>query len=123
MNAPKTTALKTILRANMASCLAFGLLFLVLPGSVAGFLSGDPAPRWLIAGVGAMLLFNGAHLYWVSRRARPKLIEIVYFAGGDFLWAIATVAIRAQNSSRTSERPRKERGMSCTTAAARMERP
>ena len=46
--------LATILRLNAASCLGFGLLFVVAPGGVAGIL-GSP-PVWLVAALGAGLL-------------------------------------------------------------------
>ena len=80
----------TILRANALTCLGFGALFAVLPTSVANFI-GNP-PDWLIIAIGTALIFNGLHLAWASSR-QPFRLELRYFAGGDFLWALATALL------------------------------
>ena len=86
-------SLKTILRMNAASCLGFGALFVIFPSAVAAFLSASPAPSWLILGIGAMLIMNGAHLIWTSAKALPAKAEILYFSSGDFAWVIGTLAL------------------------------
>jgi hypothetical protein len=84
-----------VLRANAASCLAFGALFLALPGPVAGFL-GSP-PVWLVAVLGAVLLLNGAHLLWAATRG-PGRVELLYFALGDAAWVAGTLALIASGT-------------------------
>lgn len=79
-----------VLRANAASCLIFGALFLIAPGAVAGFL-GRP-PGWLIAALGAVLLMNGAHLLWAARRG-ARQAELLYFALGDGAWVAGTLLL------------------------------
>ncbi|MDZ7829267.1 MAG: hypothetical protein U5K33_07205 [Halofilum sp. (in: g-proteobacteria)] len=88
-------ALPSILALNATSCVLFGLLFLALPGTVAAFLGTPPAPAWLIAAIGAVLLANGAHLAWAARRQRPRRALVLYFSGGDIAWVIATLALIA----------------------------
>lgn len=88
-------ALASILALNAASCVGFGLLFLALPGAVAAFLGTPPAPAWLIAGLGALLVVHGAHLAWAARRRRPRRALVLYFSGGDLAWVIATLALIA----------------------------
>lgn len=85
--------LKTILRMNAASCIAFGVLFLVEPNLVAMFLGTPPAPSWLIAVLGAVLVLNGLHLLHTSKRNSPPRALILYFSAGDFAWALATLAL------------------------------
>lgn len=88
-------ALASILALNATSCVLFGLLFLALPGAVAAFLGTPPAPAWLIAAIGAVLLVNGAHLAWAARQQRPRRALVLYFSGGDIAWVIATGALIA----------------------------
>jgi hypothetical protein len=88
-------ALASILALNAASCVVFGLLFLALPGGVAAFLGTPPAPAWVVAGLGVVLLVNGAHLAWAARQQRPRRALVLYFSGGDIGWVIATVALIA----------------------------
>jgi hypothetical protein len=85
--------LAAILALNASSCVVFGLLFLALPGAVATFLGTPPAPAWLIAAIGAILVINGAHLVWAARQQRPRRGLVLYFSGGDIAWVIATVAL------------------------------
>jgi hypothetical protein len=84
-----------VLRANAASCLGFGVLFLALPGPVAGFLGTPPA--WLVAALGAVLLLNGAHLLWAAKRG-PGRVELLYFALGDAAWVAGTLALIASGT-------------------------
>ncbi|MCG8606112.1 hypothetical protein MJD09_14120 [bacterium] len=82
--------LTSVLRANAASCLGFGGLFLAIPTSVAAFIG--TAPEWVISAVGAILVLNGVHLVWAS--LRPPTRELVaYFSTGDFLWVAATAVL------------------------------
>lgn len=83
-------ALASILALNATSCVLFGLLFLTLPGAVAAFLGAPPAPAWLIAAIGVILVVNGAHLAWAARQQRPRRALVLYFSGGDIAWVIAT---------------------------------
>ncbi|MEM7226736.1 MAG: hypothetical protein AAF495_27440 [Pseudomonadota bacterium] len=84
-----------ILRANALSCLVFGALFTVLPAQVAAFLG--TAPHWLVLGIGLVLLLNGAHLVWASLRHAP-VMELRYFALGDFMWVVLTVVLIASGT-------------------------
>jgi len=85
--------LKTILRMNAASCIGFGILFMVQPGAVATFLGSPPAPAWLIAVLGAALTGNGLHLLHTSGRQLPPRSLVLYFSAGDFAWALATLVL------------------------------
>jgi hypothetical protein len=84
-----------VLRANAASCLGFGALFLALPRPVADFLGTPPA--WLVAALGAVLLLNGAHLLWSARRGARR-VELLYFALGDAAWVAGTLALVASGT-------------------------
>lgn len=88
-------ALASILALNATSCVLFGVLFLALPGAVAAFLGTPPAPAWLIAAIGVILVVNGAHLAWAARQQRPRRALVLYFSGGDIAWVVATVALIA----------------------------
>lgn len=88
------TTLRTILRANAASCLVFGVTFLSLTSPVALFLSARaPAPAIVLQLLGAVLLFNGLHLAWASFRPAPARALILYFSAGDLLWVLATALL------------------------------
>lgn len=89
--------LKTILRLNALSCLSFGILFVILPGAVAQFLSTSPAPSWLISIIGFALIINGLHLIWVSIKTSTSKYAILQFSLGDFLWVIGTLALILAN--------------------------
>lgn len=88
-------ALASILALNATSCVVFGLLFVALPGAVAAFLGVPPAPAWVIATIGALLLVNGAHLAWAARQRAPHRALVLYFCGGDMAWVVATLALIA----------------------------
>jgi len=86
--------LKNVMRANAASCIIFALIFLFMPEAVASFLGGEtPAPGWVFSLLGAILLFNGLHLIWVSTNPMPHKLWVLYFSFGDFLWVIATLIL------------------------------
>jgi len=84
--------IQTVLRANAASCLIFGFLFVLMPVSIAGFLGDPPVPVIFILGI--LLVLNGSHLVWASLRRAPAL-EILYFSAGDFLWVAVTMILIA----------------------------
>ena len=87
-------SLKTILRANAASCLVFGALFALLPSQVTIFLGGSsPAPDVLVLIIGIVLIVNGLHLTWASTIPLPRKELILYFSIGDFIWVIASIGL------------------------------
>ena len=86
-------SLRAILRANAASCLIFGTLFVLLPAKTAGFLSPSPAPPWLMQMVGLVLIANGLHLLWAASRKTFQPWEILYFSAGDMAWVMITLAL------------------------------
>lgn len=81
--------LKAALLLNASSCIIFGVMFVAFAGSVSQYI-GNPF-GWVIPALGAVLLFNGLHLVFASRRAKPLCPEILYFVAGDFLWVIGTL--------------------------------
>lgn len=84
-------ALRMVLRLNAASCLIFGLIFVVAGAEVAGFLG--EAPAGLVRIVGALLFVNGLHLLIASFRSRAWAWEVLYFSAGDIAWFVATLAL------------------------------
>lgn len=86
--------LKTVMRANAASCIIFALIFLLNPAATAAFLGGEiPAPDLVFLILGAVLMFNGLHLVWISSNPMPNKLWVLYFSFGDFLWVIATAVL------------------------------
>jgi len=90
--------LKNILRTNAISCLAFGLLFILMPLDIVNFLSlnsnnNAPFPEIVLQGLGVVLIFNGLHLLWASTLKKPNKFLIYYFSMGDFLWTAGTVVL------------------------------
>lgn len=83
--------LKTALLLNASSCIIFGAIFVAFGGSVSQFI-GNPF-GWVVPVLGAILLFNGLHLVFASRRAKPICPEILYFVAGDFLWVVGTLVL------------------------------
>jgi hypothetical protein len=79
------------MRLNAASCLSFGLLFIIIPHVIATFLGGAPKVVIVVLGIG--LLVNGAHLIVASRRKIVREIEVIWFSFGDFGWWLATLAL------------------------------
>jgi hypothetical protein len=86
-------SLNTVLRLNATSCLGFGITFVLLPVQVAQHL-GAVTPLVLQI-IGALLIFNGAHLILASLRRKPLCAEVLYFVLGDFLWVAATLVLLA----------------------------
>ena len=86
--------LKSILKANSASCIIFGCLFVFMPSQVLDFLSqSQPAPKWLLISLGIGLILNGFHLLWASLRQVHNKNLIRHFAISDFLWVAASVLL------------------------------
>lgn len=84
--------LATLLRINAASCLGFGLGFILFSTAIGSFLGAFPPV--LIFWLGVVLCLNGLHLIWASLR-RPLVIEIRYFALGDLLWVVISLVLVA----------------------------
>lgn len=87
------TSLSFVLRLNAASCLGFGILFVILPGNVSMMLGS--APPNILSGLGVILVVNGVHLVVASMRARPIPLEILWFSLGDMAWWLATLTLVA----------------------------
>ena len=86
--------LAMVLRLNAASCLGFGALFALAPGTVAAFLGSAPALLVLVLGVG--LLGNGLLLVLSARAGRvPRRQEVLFFCAGDMGWVAATLVLVA----------------------------
>lgn len=86
--------LKNILKANAASCIIFGLLFVLAPTEIVMYLGGDnPMPELFLLTLGAVLMVNGVHLTWAAFQDEPNKFLILYFSFGDFLWMIGTVVL------------------------------
>ena len=85
--------LRLVLRANAASCIGFGALFVAAPAATASFLGDGPALLFQIIGAG--LVLNGLHLIVASLRAELVRREVQYFSVGDFLWGAGTLALLA----------------------------
>lgn len=84
--------LQSTLRMNASTCIGFGLLFSLIPDSVAHFLSAtSPAPSLVLLILGLGLIFQGAHLFWASLQIQPSKALILYFSLGDFAWMLASV--------------------------------
>jgi hypothetical protein len=88
-------SLKFIMRLNAASCILFGLLFIVLPYAVTMFLG--QVPQAIIIALGIGLLVNGAHLVFASRRTKIREAEVIWFSLGDFSWWLATLGLIVAN--------------------------
>lgn len=83
--------LRSTLVLNAASCIAFGLLFLLASEEVNIFIGN--ALSWLVPVIGGVLLFNGVHLLFASKRSKPVCPEILYFVLGDALWVMGSIAL------------------------------
>ncbi|MGB3280388.1 MAG: hypothetical protein WBA92_14450, partial [Pseudorhodobacter sp.] len=88
-------SLKLVMRLNAASCVSFGLLFLLMSSEVAAFLGQVPPALIIILGIG--LLGNGAHLFGAARRTDIRENEVIWFSLGDFIWWLATLALIVTN--------------------------
>lgn len=76
---------------NAASCIGFGFLFLIAGSSVDIFIGNTV--NWLTPVVGAVLILNGCHLLFASKRQTPLCPEVLYFIAGDMAWVICSVAL------------------------------
>ncbi|MBL4583960.1 MAG: hypothetical protein JKX83_05015 [Pseudomonadales bacterium] len=86
--------LKTVLRANAASCSIFASLFILNPIQVTVFLGGNaPAPEPVLLALAGVLMLNGVHLLWASFKPMPSKLLVMYFSLGDFGWFIGTVCL------------------------------
>lgn len=83
--------LKTALVLNASSCIFFGILFVAAGSSVNSFIGNNII--WLTPIVGAILIFNGCHLLFASKRANPMCPEILYFIAGDLAWVVASIVL------------------------------
>ena len=86
--------LQTVLRMNASTCIGFGVLFTVIPDSLARFLSAtSPAPGYVLLILGLGLIAQGIHLIWTSFQIQPSKALILYFSMGDFIWTMASVLL------------------------------
>lgn len=86
--------LVNIMRANAASCILFGLIFLLIPTGVATFLSAEtPISKIVLLILGIGLILNGIDLIRASYKPLPSKAQILYFSIGDFLWALTSVTL------------------------------
>lgn len=83
--------LKTALLLNASSCIIFGAIFIAFASAVSQYIGSSF--EWIVPALGAVLLFNGLHLVFASRRAKPLCPEILYFVAGDFLWVVGTLVL------------------------------
>ena len=83
-----------VMRSNGASCIGFGVVFVLLPNTVAQFLSATaPAPALLLLILGFGLIGNGLYLFWSARTAIPNKREVVFFSIGDFAWVVFSIVL------------------------------
>lgn len=86
--------LNHVMKANAVSCIAFGLIFLIIPSDVNMFLSTDmSAPKTILLILGAGLIVNGLHLIWASLKPRPSKLLVLYFSIGDYIWVLASISL------------------------------
>ena len=86
--------LKTVMRANAASCIIFALIFLLKPTEAATYLGRDtPAPETVLQVLGVVLMANGFHLLWASLKPLPSKLLVLYFSIGDFIWFLASISL------------------------------
>jgi len=79
------------MRLNATSCLGFGILFALMPQTIALFL-GDVSPIFIrIIGIG--LALNGIHLIIGSLRKSISRLELSYFILGDVIWVIGSIIL------------------------------
>lgn len=85
------TRLSYILRLNAASCLGFGIVFMIAPGATATLLG--TAPPGVVFWLGVLLQGNGAHLALASLRSQAVDLEILWFTLGDMAWWLASLLL------------------------------
>ena len=90
--------LVNIMRANAASCILFGLVFLLMPADVVAFLDTQAAiPTFVLIILGIGLIINGLDLIRVSRKPVISPAQVMYFAVGDFIWVLASIGLVLTN--------------------------
>lgn len=82
-----------VLRLNAASCALFGVLFF-LAAPVVAMTIGDP-PDLLLQILGVGLVVNATFLLWTSAKIPPDRKSVLFFAFGDAIWVVATLALIA----------------------------
>ena len=92
--------LRKTLLMNSVSCILFGLIFLIFPVHTNEFIGNNMS--WLTRVIGVILLFNGFHLIYASKRKSAICPEILYFVLGDFLWVLGTFVLIAMGIIITS---------------------
>lgn len=86
--------LKSVMRLNAKSCLIFGLMFVLIPGQVTGFLAQEnQAPPLVFIVLGIALFANAAHLVWAATKKVPGGLLVLYFSIGDFFWVLLTILL------------------------------
>ncbi len=83
--------LKNTMILNAMSCIGFGFLFVIASNSVNAFIGNSQ--NWLTPIVGAVLVFNGFHLLFASKREKPLCLEVLYFIVGDMAWVICSIVL------------------------------
>lgn len=83
--------LKYVLRANAASCALFGFVFYFATETTANVI-GNP-PTLLLQLLSAGLLVNAVLLIWTSMARHPNRNSVLFFALGDAIWVVATLAL------------------------------
>lgn len=86
--------LKKVLTLNAASCIFFGLIFLLFPIKITNFLaSNGHMLEMVLMVIGAILFVNGCHLLWASFQSSITKYLIWYFSIGDFIWVLFSLAL------------------------------
>ncbi|MBX2870161.1 MAG: hypothetical protein KTR18_15880 [Acidiferrobacterales bacterium] len=87
-------SLANVMRLNAASCLLFGLIFVVFSSEVAIFLDPEKSVPYLaLIVIGIGLIINGADLIRVSLQPSPSKFQVRYFAVGDFIWVLVSIGL------------------------------
>jgi hypothetical protein len=80
--------LKNTLQANACFSMICGLLMLVFPSVLAGFL-GSVQP-WILMAVGLGLLIFAADVYWISRQLPQATARAKIIFWADVAWVVLT---------------------------------
>lgn len=83
--------LKTVLNLNAASCIFFGVIFVMFERVVSAFIG--TVPEIVIMMLGAILIVNGLLLILVARQENPKRSHVMTFVIGDFAWVGLTIIL------------------------------
>jgi hypothetical protein len=83
---------RRVVQADAVLCLVSGGLLVAGVAPIADLLGVEP--RWPVAAAGAFLLLLGANLLFLARAAARHVLALTpWSADGDFLWAIASIAV------------------------------